>query len=154
MNRRLILLAATAFVMASASALADDKTPPQPIDQQKLKEERAKAKAEKEKANGGFLHLPRKQKAPDDASPPDAYGTAPMRTPKGTPLVGDFDEKGQPGKRGQTKALPPKGGFGAPGGREQEKALRDGANQRDELQREQSRKAWDAKYGPEKAPGQ
>ena len=46
MNKKLIAaLFAGAFAFASASALADDKTPPTPVDQAKLKAERAAAKA-------------------------------------------------------------------------------------------------------------
>src|SRR5207302_10335732 len=46
MNKKLIAaLFAGAFAFASASALADDKTPPTPVDQAKLKAERDAAKA-------------------------------------------------------------------------------------------------------------
>jgi hypothetical protein len=45
MNKLLAALIATTFVWASATALADDKTPPQPVDQAKLKAERDAAKA-------------------------------------------------------------------------------------------------------------
>jgi len=46
MNKKLIAaLFAGAFAFASVSALADDKTPPTPVDQAKLKAERDAAKA-------------------------------------------------------------------------------------------------------------
>ena len=46
MNKKLIAaLFAGAFAFASASAIADDKTPPIPVDQAKLKAEREAAKA-------------------------------------------------------------------------------------------------------------
>ena len=46
MNKKLIAaLFAGAFAFASASAMADDKTPPTPVDQAKLKAERDTAKA-------------------------------------------------------------------------------------------------------------
>jgi hypothetical protein len=95
MNKRLVLML-TALAVASVSALADDKTPSQPVDQQKLQDERAKAKEAK-----------------------------------------------------KTHPLPLKGGFGPAGGREEAKTMRDGAEQRNQLQREQSEKAWALKYGPE-----
>jgi hypothetical protein len=49
MNKLLIALIAGAFALGSVAALADDKTPAQPVDQQKLKEERMKAKEAKAK---------------------------------------------------------------------------------------------------------
>lgn len=46
MNKKLIAaLFAGAFAFASVSAIADDKTPPAPVDQAKLKAERLDAKA-------------------------------------------------------------------------------------------------------------
>jgi len=46
MNKKLIAaLFAGAFAFASVSAVADDKTPPAPVDQAKLKAERDAAKA-------------------------------------------------------------------------------------------------------------
>ena len=46
MNKKLIAaLFAGAFAFASATAIADDKTPPAPVDQAKLKAERDAAKA-------------------------------------------------------------------------------------------------------------
>jgi hypothetical protein len=47
MNKLLIALLAGTFALGSVAALADDKTPAQPVDQQKLKEERMKAKEAK-----------------------------------------------------------------------------------------------------------
>lgn len=50
MNKKLIAaLFAGAFAFASASAIADDRTPSQPVDQAKLKAERAEAKAKYDK---------------------------------------------------------------------------------------------------------
>ena len=50
MNKKLIAaLFAGAFAFASVSALADDKTPPTPVDQAKLKAERDAAKAKWDK---------------------------------------------------------------------------------------------------------
>lgn len=46
MNKIMAALIAGAFALASAAAMADDKTPPQPVDQAKLKAERDKAKAD------------------------------------------------------------------------------------------------------------
>ena len=46
MNKKLIAaLFAGAFAFASVSAVADDKTPPAPVDQAKLKADRVAAKA-------------------------------------------------------------------------------------------------------------
>ena len=45
MNKLLVGLIAVTFAWASVSALADDKTPAQPVDQAKLKAERDAAKA-------------------------------------------------------------------------------------------------------------
>jgi len=49
MNRFLVAAIAGAFALVSMGALADDKTPAQPVDQAKLKAERDAAKAEKAK---------------------------------------------------------------------------------------------------------
>lgn len=78
-------------------------------------------------------------------APNDPYGKSPTRTERGTPLVGDFDEKGQIGKKGQSKPLPPKGSFGPAGGRVEKEANK----QRMQQEREQSKRAWDARYGQE-----
>jgi hypothetical protein len=45
MNKLLVALIAGAFALGSVAALADDKTPAQPVDQAKLKAERDAAKA-------------------------------------------------------------------------------------------------------------
>jgi Ni/Co efflux regulator RcnB len=47
MNKLLLALIAGVFALGTVAAYADDKTPAQPVDQQQLKEQRAKAKAEK-----------------------------------------------------------------------------------------------------------
>lgn len=47
MNKLLIALIAGAFALGSVAALAQDRTPPQPVDQAKLKAEREAAKKEK-----------------------------------------------------------------------------------------------------------
>jgi hypothetical protein len=47
MNKLLVAAIAALFAFASTGALADDKTPPQPVDQAKLKAERDAAKAAK-----------------------------------------------------------------------------------------------------------
>jgi hypothetical protein len=49
MNKLIATLVAGAFALGSVAALADDKTPAQPVDQAKLKAEREAAKAEKAK---------------------------------------------------------------------------------------------------------
>ena len=49
MNKLLMAAIAALFAVASTGALADDKTPAQPVDQAKLKAERDAAKAEKAK---------------------------------------------------------------------------------------------------------
>ena len=46
MNKLIAALIAGAFALGSVAAMADDKTPPQPVDQAKLKAERDKAKAD------------------------------------------------------------------------------------------------------------
>jgi hypothetical protein len=46
MNKLIAALVAGAFALGSATAMADDKTPAQPVDQAKLKAERDKAKAD------------------------------------------------------------------------------------------------------------
>jgi hypothetical protein len=45
MKKVLVVLLASAFALGSVAAMADDKAPPQPVDQAKLKAERDKAKA-------------------------------------------------------------------------------------------------------------
>jgi hypothetical protein len=60
MNKLFFALFAGAFALVSALALADDKTPAQPVGQAK-------------QYNGN-----------------DPYGTTPVRTSRGTPLIGDF----------------------------------------------------------------
>ena len=45
MKKVLVVLLASVFALASVAAMADDKAPPQPVDQAKLKAERDKAKA-------------------------------------------------------------------------------------------------------------
>jgi len=45
MNKLIAALVASAFALGSATAMADDKTPAQPVDQAKLKAERDAAKA-------------------------------------------------------------------------------------------------------------
>ena len=47
MNKLLIALVAGTFALGSVAALADDKTPAQPVDQAKLKAEREAAKKAK-----------------------------------------------------------------------------------------------------------
>ena len=78
MNKVLVVLVASAFAFSSVAAMADDKTPAQPVGQAK-------------QYNGN-----------------DPYGTTPVRTSRGTPLIGDF---GTPTitpeeKTTQPKALP------------------------------------------------
>jgi hypothetical protein len=46
MNKLLAALIAGTFALGSATAMADDKTPAQPVDQAKLKAEKDKAKAD------------------------------------------------------------------------------------------------------------
>lgn len=46
MNKLIAALIAGAFALGSVAAMADDKTPPQPVDQAKLKADREKAKAD------------------------------------------------------------------------------------------------------------
>jgi hypothetical protein len=75
MSKLVVALLANAFAFVSASALADDKTPA-PVDQAKLKAERDAAEAKVGAMHGS-----------------DPYGATPVRTPQGTPLVGDFDAK-------------------------------------------------------------
>ena len=47
MNKLLVALFAGMFALGSTAAMADDKTPAQPVDQAKLKADRAAAKAAK-----------------------------------------------------------------------------------------------------------
>ena len=49
MSKLLAVLIAGVFALGSVAAVADDKTPAQPVDQAKLKAERDAAKAEKAK---------------------------------------------------------------------------------------------------------
>lgn len=49
MNKLIATLVASAFALGSVAAMADDKTPAQPVDQAKLKAEKDAAKAEKAK---------------------------------------------------------------------------------------------------------
>ena len=46
MNKLIAVLIAGAFALGSVAATAQEQTPPQPVDQAKLKAERAKAKAD------------------------------------------------------------------------------------------------------------
>ena len=68
MNKLIAVLVAGAFALGSAAAIADDKTPTQPVDQAKLKAERDKAKADaammtpEEKAAAKKAKRARKQK--------------------------------------------------------------------------------------------
>jgi len=70
MNRLLLSLAISALSL-STPAFSDDRTPSQPLDEQKQYDGK------------------------------DAYGAAPLRTPEGTPLIGDFDRTTTPNEKRQ-----------------------------------------------------
>ena len=92
MNRLFVGLLGSAFAFGSVAAMADDKAPAQPVDQAKLKAEKDAAKAAAAKmtpeAKAAAAKAARAKKR-DNAN--DPYGKTPVRTPRGTPLIGDFD---------------------------------------------------------------
>jgi hypothetical protein len=98
MNRLFVGLLGSAFALGSVAAMADDKTPAQPVDQAKLKAEKdAKAAAAKmtPKEKAAARKAARAKKV-DGLYGNDPYGTTPVRTPRGTPLIGDFDRRAEP----------------------------------------------------------
>jgi hypothetical protein len=112
MNRLFVGLLCSAFAFGSVAATADDKTPAQPDDKAKLKAEKDAARAAEAKMTPEEKALARKAKRAkkqqeisdigkaaraktlDNAN--DPYGKTPVRTPKGTPLIGDFDRRINP----------------------------------------------------------
>jgi hypothetical protein len=94
-NKLFVAFLASAFALSSVAAMADDKTS-QPVDQAKLKAERD-AKAEVAKMTPAAKAAAKKAaraKNRDNAN--DPYGKTPVRTPRGTPLIGDFDRSLNP----------------------------------------------------------
>jgi hypothetical protein len=97
MNRLFVGLLGSAFAFGSVAAMADDQTPAQPDDKAKLKAEKNAAKAAAAKMTPEEKAAARKAaraKKLDNAN--DPYGKTPVRTPRGTPLIGDFDRRPEP----------------------------------------------------------
>ena len=104
MNKLIAALVASAFALGSATAMADDKTPAQPVDQAKLKAEKAKAKAdaammtpEEKKA---AKKAKRKQKQQEEAQV-EKVGNIPSGPQKAEALKKNVDAT-----KGDPKALP------------------------------------------------
>jgi hypothetical protein len=108
MNKLIATLIAGAFALGSVAAMADDKTPAQPVDQQKLKEERAKAKAdaakmtpeEKAAAKKAKRAERQKQLSGDEKTQQEGGATAKMKA--------EDAAKDAAAAKGQPKALPTK----------------------------------------------
>jgi hypothetical protein len=111
MNKLLIALIAGAFALGSVAALADDKSPAQPVDQQKLKEERMKAREAKKNMTAEEKKAKRAEKQKQlsatektgqeggaTAQTKAAEGAAAAKESKGTP-------KALPDKAAKQKAL-------------------------------------------------
>ncbi|HEV8554324.1 MAG TPA: hypothetical protein VGR65_13225 [Casimicrobiaceae bacterium] len=97
MNRLFVGLLGSAFAFGSVAAMADDKTPAQPDDKAKLKADKDAAKPAAAKMTPEEKAAARKAaraKKLDNAN--DPYGKTPVRTPRGTPLIGDFDRRLEP----------------------------------------------------------
>jgi hypothetical protein len=108
MNKLLIALIAGAFALGSVAALADDKTPAQPVDQAKLKAEREAKKAEQakmtpeEKAAAKKAKRAERQKELGSAEQKGQEGGASAQTKAAEASAAAKESKGQP------KALPDK----------------------------------------------
>jgi len=108
MNKLLVALIAGAFALGSVAALADDKTPAQPVDQAKLKAERDAAKAAaanmtpEEKAAAKKAKRAEKQKELSTNVKTQQEGGATAQTKAAEASKAAMDAKGQP------KALPTK----------------------------------------------
>jgi len=113
MNKLLALSIASLFALMSAAALADDKTPPQPVDQAKLKAERDAAKAAQakmtpeEKAAAKKAKRAKKQQEVNQAQ---AVGNIPSGPQKAEAIKTNVDAtkndpKALPTKEDKQKAL-------------------------------------------------
>ena len=108
MNKLLVALIAGAFALGSVAALADDKTPAQPVDQAKLKAEKDAAKAAaanmtpEEKAAAKKAKRAEKQKQLGATEKTGQEGGATAQTKAAEASKSAMDAKGQP------KALPTK----------------------------------------------
>ena len=108
MNKLLVALIAGAFALGSVAALADDKTPAQPVDQAKLKAEREAAKAAaanmtpEEKAAAKKAKRAEKQKQLGATEKTGQEGGATAQTKAADAAKEAKEAKGQP------KALPTK----------------------------------------------
>ena len=108
MNKLLVALIAGAFALGSVAALADDKTPAQPVDQAKLKAERDAAKAaaanmtpeEKAAAKKAKRAEKQKQLGATEKAGQEGGATAPVKAAEASKEA--KESKGQP------KALPTK----------------------------------------------
>lgn len=99
MNWLFVGLLGSAFALGSVAAMGDDQTSAQPDDKAKLKAEKDAAKAAAVKMTPEEKAAARKQaraKKRDAMYGNDPYGTTPVRTPRGTPLIGDFDRRLEP----------------------------------------------------------
>jgi hypothetical protein len=102
MKKLIIALCASALALGSIMALADDKTPAEPVDQAKLKAERQKAKAEKAKMT------PEEKKAARAKHQAETSATA-AQGDTGNKMQQQKEEKAAAAaSKGQPKALPTK----------------------------------------------
>ena len=102
MNKLLIALLAGTFALGSVAALADDKTPAQPVDQQKLKEERMKAKEAKK------AQTAEEKKAARAAKQKQTSGVAAEGDTGNKAAQAQADKAAAQASKGQPKALPDK----------------------------------------------
>jgi hypothetical protein len=106
MNKLLIALIAGAFALGSVSALADDKTPAQPVDQAKLKAEREAAKKEKAAMTPEEKAAAKKAKRAERQK--ELSGTEAKGQEGGTTPATAADTKAAKEAKSQPKALPTK----------------------------------------------
>jgi uncharacterized membrane protein len=106
MNKFIAVLIAGTFALGSVAAMADDKTPAQPVDQAKLKAEKAAAKADaakmtpEEKAAARKAKRAARQKELDTTAKSQQEGGATAKVKAEDAAKEAKDSKGQP------KALP------------------------------------------------
>jgi len=102
MNKLLIALIAGTFALGSVAALADDKTPAQPVDQAKLKADREAAK--KAKAN----MTPEEKKAARAAKQQQTSNVTKEGDTGNKAAQAQADKAAAQASKGQPKALPDK----------------------------------------------
>ncbi|HUH94607.1 MAG TPA: hypothetical protein VL742_15870 [Casimicrobiaceae bacterium] len=113
MKKLVIALCAGAFALGSVTALAQipqgDKTPPQPVNEKQLKEERMKAKAEKAKMTAEEKKAARakKQKQTSEAASQGDTGNKmeQQKEEKAAAAASKMQPKALPTKEAKQKAL-------------------------------------------------